>query len=95
MLARLARRCRDSSTQLKGQAEGFGGGSRYLLSGHTHRPVTQALDDERVYFNTGTWRKVWVCTKAGTFTSWKVLSYVLIYGPGSRHRFATWTGELQ
>ena len=67
----------------------------YLFSGHTHRPLTEALDEERVYFNSGTWRRVWVRAKDGNFTSWKEMSFVLVYGPGSRHRFATWTGELQ
>ena len=66
----------------------------YLVAGHTHVALTEALDAERVHFNAGTWRKVWVRTANGAFAGWKEMGCVMVYGPGARHRFAAWRGEL-
>jgi UDP-2,3-diacylglucosamine pyrophosphatase LpxH len=59
---------------------------RFVVAGHTHRPITElvASDErsERYYINTGTWRNRLPATiDFNEFGRLKALSYVIIYGP--------------
>jgi len=90
----IGRRFSDLASGFAGRSRPGGARHAYLVAGHTHAPVTEALDDRHIYFNTGTWRRTSLRARDGSFVSWKVMAYTMIYGPGSRHRFATWRGEL-
>ncbi len=79
---------------------------RFVVYGHTHmvEKVPLGQDEagaERFYLNTGTWRRVWhrgwTPEGAAHFAAWKVMTYVVLYGPeeaGGRHAFEVWTGDL-
>ena len=94
-MAGLGKQFGDLAAKFNSEVKPFGGHSACLVAGHTHVALTEALDGLRVYFNTGTWRRTCVRARNGDFVSWKVMGYTMIYGPGARHRFAAWRGELQ
>jgi UDP-2,3-diacylglucosamine pyrophosphatase LpxH len=67
-------------------------GVSYAVYGHTHgaqqtpltvRPITPKREMEQVYFNSGTWRKVFEATAFETkncdFIGWYVLTFVVFY----------------
>lgn len=81
---------------------------RFVVYGHTHEPETVALGPstrdgaDRFYFNTGTWRPVWELAETADgrphFSSWKEMSYVVIYAAGEggrRHEFEVRRGSLR
>jgi UDP-2,3-diacylglucosamine pyrophosphatase LpxH len=84
------------------------GEARYVLYGHTHGHQIVPIDqvwlgngtEDKMYFNTGTWRKTWnkvVCDKADIeFIDWKVLTYVAFYKDGENkdYSFEVWNGAL-
>lgn len=86
-----------------------GSGVHYVAYGHTHhqeqRPLRVVLEQEKVYFNSGTWRPRFVRTESRRdFVDWKEMSYLVFYHggehlgelpPGSKGiSFETWTGTL-
>jgi len=81
---------------------------RFVVYGHTHQLETAPLGPscrdgaDRFYLNTGTWRPVWELARqadgAPHFSSWKEMSYVVIYaaGEGGRaHEFEVRSGSLR
>lgn len=80
--------------------------AQYVVYGHTHQHQIIPLDLagpnrlQKIYFNTGTWRKVHVRTrfdpKRMEFIGWHVLSFVCFYRPkeNSSHLFEVWHGAL-
>jgi UDP-2,3-diacylglucosamine pyrophosphatase LpxH len=83
---------------------------RYVVYGHTHNAEQVGLDVitipkgeiiEKIYFNTGTWRKVFEQTAMDDenceFIGWHVGTYVLFYLESEREKdrcYETWTGSL-
>lgn len=85
------------------------GKAAFVLYGHTHDHVMVPLDQkylpgglnqDKVYFNTGTWRKTWNKTKFDTahreFIGWHVLTYVTIFKPSENgpYNFEVWNAAL-
>jgi len=80
----------------------------YIAYGHSHVFAQRAMRvenrQEKVYFNSGTWRPRFVqADNHRDFVSWKEMSYLVYYGPdedlikGNAHRnkgvsFETWAG---
>jgi UDP-2,3-diacylglucosamine pyrophosphatase LpxH len=81
----------------------------YVVYGHTHDhlmvpmdqvPTAEGKSVDKVYFNTGTWRKTW--NKAWfdhvnrEFIGWHVLSYVTIFAEEENgdYNFEVWNGAL-
>jgi UDP-2,3-diacylglucosamine pyrophosphatase LpxH len=83
---------------------------RYVVYGHTHSAEQVGLDvvalpngeiAEKIYFNTGTWRKVFEQTAMDDdnceFIGWHVGTFVLFYLETEREKdrcYETWTGSL-
>jgi UDP-2,3-diacylglucosamine pyrophosphatase LpxH len=83
---------------------------RYVVYGHTHKAEQVALDvvplpnnevREKIYFNTGTWRKVFEQTcmdeEKCEFIGWHVATFVLFYLESEREKercYETWSGSL-
>jgi UDP-2,3-diacylglucosamine pyrophosphatase LpxH len=83
---------------------------RYVVYGHTHNAEQVGLDVvsipkgetiEKIYFNTGTWRKVFEQTTMDDqnceFIGWHVGTFVLFYLESEREKdrcYETWTGSL-
>lgn len=80
-----------------------------VLYGHTHDHLIVPMDQvplaggsvqDKIYFNTGTWRKTW--NKASfeygsrEFIGWHVLTYVSIFKPSENgpYSFEVWNGAL-
>lgn len=82
------------------------GRAHYVLYGHTHEHQIAPLDLgpnrlRKIYFNTGTWRKVHVRTLFDRpnreFLSWHVLTFVCFYRrdeAGGEQLFEVWNGVL-
>ncbi|HEX8961278.1 MAG TPA: hypothetical protein VF775_06870 [Geobacteraceae bacterium] len=85
------------------------GEAGYVLYGHTHEHLILPMDQvplergstlDKVYFNTGTWRKTWnkACFEhvGREFIGWQVLTYVTIYRPteNRQYNFEVWNGAL-
>jgi UDP-2,3-diacylglucosamine pyrophosphatase LpxH len=85
------------------------GQASFVVYGHTHNHVIVPLDQvqtadgkaqDRIYFNTGTWRQTWnkaIFEPAGReFIGWKVLTYVSFYNDheNSDYSFEVWNGAL-
>lgn len=83
--------------------------ANFVLYGHTHdqlvipldqEPATEESVQDKVYFNTGTWRKTWnkvLFDPANReFVGWHVLSYVAVFKPGENghYNFEVWNGAL-
>lgn len=80
--------------------------AQYVIYGHTHQHQIIPLDlagpkrQQKIYFNTGTWRKVHVRTRFDPrqreFIGWHVLSFVCFYrsNENSNHVFEVWHGAL-
>lgn len=83
--------------------------ARYVLYGHTHDhqivpmdqvPLNSVDTEDKIYFNTGTWRQTWnkvVFDKANIeFIDWKVLTYVVFYkaDENKNYNFEVWNGAL-
>jgi UDP-2,3-diacylglucosamine pyrophosphatase LpxH len=84
------------------------GEARFVLYGHTHDylmvpldqvPVPDGTNRDKIYFNTGTWRKTW--NKAWydpmrEFIGWHVLTYVAIFKPAENGPFSfeVWSAAL-
>ena len=82
--------------------------AEFVLFGHTHsykiQPLDQVLIDkgilQKTYFNTGTWRKVYVKTaydlESLEFFSWHVMTFIAFYLNNEREdrRFEVWNGVL-
>lgn len=82
--------------------------AEFILYGHTHSYTTEPLDIvqigertiEKLYLNTGTWRKVHTRTafdkKGLEFMNWYVMTFVAFYLDGERgeRRFEVWNGAL-
>ncbi len=84
------------------------GEAGYVLYGHTHEHLILPMDQvplergtlDKVYFNTGTWRKTWnkACFEhvSREFIGWHVLTYVTIFRPteNRQYNFEVWNGAL-
>jgi UDP-2,3-diacylglucosamine pyrophosphatase LpxH len=85
------------------------GEAKFVLYGHTHDHVMVPLDQvafgggqtqDKVYFNTGTWRHTWNKVAFDTanreFIGWKVLTYVAFYNnkENADFDFEVWSGAL-
>lgn len=85
------------------------GEAKYVLYGHTHKYEIVPLDqvpnntprpNDKLYFNTGTWRKTWNRTqfdKANReFIGWHVLTYVALFKPEENgdYNFEIWNSSL-
>lgn len=84
--------------------------AKYVVYGHTHRAEQAPLDVvqipkrdalEKIYFNTGTWRKVFEQTcfdeDKCEFIGWYVATFVLFYLESEREKercYETWSGSL-
>lgn len=84
--------------------------AKYVVYGHTHRAEQVPLDTvpilgkaviEKVYFNTGTWRKVFEATvfdeEKCEFVSWHVMTFVLFYLESEKEKdrnYEVWSGSL-
>lgn len=83
--------------------------AHFVLYGHTHDQLIIPMDQEpgkdgasqdRVYFNTGTWRKTWnkvLFDPANReFIGWHVLAYVALFRPDENgsYNFEVWNGAL-
>jgi UDP-2,3-diacylglucosamine pyrophosphatase LpxH len=75
----------------------------YVVYGHTHKPetvfLTSTADTEKIYFNSGTWRRVHApCIKnpKAEFANFHVMTYIIFYTDGERkgRRYETWNGQL-
>ena len=81
----------------------------YVLYGHTHDHLIIPLDQaptgsgathDKIYFNTGTWRKTWnkVAYDPANreFIGWHVLTYVSVFKPSENgdYAFEVWNGAL-
>ena len=69
----------------------------FVVYGHTHNYKIQPLKNQKIYFNTGTWRKVHIKNNYGDeFTSWSVLTFISFYKDEERNgrRFEIWNGVL-
>ena len=86
------------------------GQAKYIIYGHTHEHLIVPMDqvrlstgtEDKIYFNTGTWRQTWnkaVFDKAHReFVGWKVLTYIAFYNEEENkahdHKFDVWNGAL-
>ncbi len=83
--------------------------ANFVLYGHTHDQLIIPMDQEptqtgtvrdKIYFNTGTWRKTWnkvLFDHANReFIGWHVLTYIAIYRPEENgpYNFEVWNGAL-
>lgn len=84
--------------------------AKYVLYGHTHDHLIVPMDqvrlsngtEDKIYFNTGTWRQTWnktVFDKGNReFIGWKVLTYIAFYNEKENkvhgHKFDVWNGAL-
>jgi len=86
--------------------------ARYVVYGHTHKAEQVPLDVialpaplegslEKLYFNSGTWRKVFVQTAFDTdnceFIGWHVMTFLIFYLPEERdpgRHYETWSASL-
>jgi len=77
---------------------------RYVVYGHTHEPLTRALQSVQgigqVYLNSGTWRtRYFKATQDNSFNNWKNMTYLIFYREDERGTdfpgFETWTGTLK
>ncbi|MEI7636203.1 MAG: hypothetical protein WCJ37_02780 [Syntrophus sp. (in: bacteria)] len=81
----------------------------FVLYGHTHDYVIVPMDQvpladgtiqDKVYFNTGTWRKTWNKVffdhQQREFIGWHVLTYVAIFKPAENgsYNFEVWNAAL-
>jgi UDP-2,3-diacylglucosamine pyrophosphatase LpxH len=85
------------------------GEASYVIYGHTHAdqivpmdqvPTPDGLAQNKIYFNTGTWRKTWNKVLFDPinreFIGWHVLSYVALFKPteNGSYNYEVWTGAL-
>jgi UDP-2,3-diacylglucosamine pyrophosphatase LpxH len=85
------------------------GEANFVLYGHTHDheivpmdqvPLPGGLTQDKVYFNTGTWRKTWnkaLCDPWNReFIGWHVLTYVAVFKPTENgpYNFEVWNAAL-
>ncbi|HAJ28342.1 MAG TPA: hypothetical protein DCG53_14065 [Syntrophus sp. (in: bacteria)] len=85
------------------------GEASFVLYGHTHdylmvpmdqTPLPNGLIQDKVYFNTGTWRKTWNKVKFDPanreFVGWHVLTYVAVFKPteNGSYNFEVWNAAL-
>lgn len=85
------------------------GKASFVLYGHTHdylivpmdqAPLSNGFIQDKVYFNTGTWRKTWNKVKFDPanreFIGWHVLTYVAIFKPteNGSYNFEVWNAAL-
>lgn len=85
------------------------GDASYVVYGHTHDHVIVPMDQvplaggtsmDKVYFNTGTWRKtwnkVWFDNANREFIGWHVLTYVVFFSKDENgsYNFEVWNGAL-
>lgn len=85
------------------------GQARYVVYGHTHDHLIVPLDQvsltagtvmDKVYFNTGTWRKTWNKVmfdhQHREFIGWHVLTYVAFFNSNENgdYNFEVWNGSL-
>ena len=82
--------------------------AQFVVYGHTHQygihPLDQCVSDgsvlRKMYFNTGTWRKVYErakCENSGReFLGWHVMTFIAFYLKKERHSrpFEVWNGAL-
>jgi UDP-2,3-diacylglucosamine pyrophosphatase LpxH len=86
--------------------------ARYVVYGHTHKAEQVGLDMvalpgppesllEKVYFNSGTWRKVFEQTAFDTgkceFIGWHVMTFLVFYLPEEREvdrHYEVWSASL-
>ncbi|MEW6379802.1 MAG: hypothetical protein AB1611_09360 [bacterium] len=82
----------------------------YVVYGHTHRAaqiplditsLTPGLAVERVYFNSGTWRKVFEATafdgESCSFIGWHVMTFIVFYREEEKERernYEVWSASL-
>ncbi|MGA1980586.1 MAG: hypothetical protein ABSG99_08535 [Sedimentisphaerales bacterium] len=85
------------------------GEAKYVLYGHTHDHLIVPMDqvplngggtEDKIYFNTGTWRQTWnkaiFDTVNREFIGWKVLTYIAFYNEDENkdYSFEVWNGAL-
>jgi len=85
------------------------GEANFALYGHIHDhvivpmdqvPLPNGLTQDKVYFNTGTWRKTWnkaLCDPWNReFIGWHVLTYVAVFKPTENgpYNFEVWNAAL-
>jgi UDP-2,3-diacylglucosamine pyrophosphatase LpxH len=85
------------------------GEASFVLYGHTHdyliipmdqTPLADGSNQNKIYFNTGTWRKTWNKVKFDPanreFIGWHVLTYVAIFKPSENgpYNFEVWNAAL-
>ncbi len=85
------------------------GEASFVLYGHTHdylmvpmdqMPLPNGSIQDKVYFNTGTWRKTWNKVKFDPanreFIGWHVLTYVAVFKPteNGSYKFEVWNAAL-
>lgn len=85
------------------------GDANFVLYGHTHdyvivpmdqTPIPGGSSQDKIYFNTGTWRKTWNKTQFDPanreFIGWHVLTYVAIFKPSENgpYNFEVWNAAL-
>jgi UDP-2,3-diacylglucosamine pyrophosphatase LpxH len=85
------------------------GEAKYVLYGHTHDHLIVPMDqvplnggdtEDKIYFNTGTWRQTWNKAMFDTvnreFIGWKVLTYIAFYNDNENkdYSFEVWNGAL-
>jgi UDP-2,3-diacylglucosamine pyrophosphatase LpxH len=82
------------------------GEASYVLYGHTHNHVMVPIEhvrfsngniQDKVYFNTGTWRMTWNKASANRdFVGWHVLTYITIFHEKENgfYNFEVWNGAL-
>ncbi len=92
-----------------GEAKVRSGEAGLVLYGHTHEHLILTMDQvpldggrtlDKIYFNTGTWRKTW--NKAAfeqvnrEFIGWHVLTYISIFKPSENgpYNYEVWNGSL-
>lgn len=91
------------------ESEVRSGEASFVLYGHTHdslmipmdiTPRTDGSIQDKIYFNTGTWRKTWNKTQFDSanreFIGWHVLTYVAIFKPleNGAYNFEVWNAAL-
>jgi UDP-2,3-diacylglucosamine pyrophosphatase LpxH len=85
------------------------GEASFVLYGHTHdhliipmdqTPLPGGSNQDKIYFNTGTWRKTWNKVRFDPanreFLGWHVLTYVSIFKPSENgpYNFEIWNASL-
>jgi UDP-2,3-diacylglucosamine pyrophosphatase LpxH len=85
------------------------GQAKYAVYGHTHdhlmipmgqTPAQGGGIEDKIYFDTGTWRQTWNKTLCDTsrrqFVGWKVLTYIAFYNKNENddYDFEVWNGAL-